>query len=57
MRAEYVKAMPLLTIYDTATNLVYSDATQQETLRQIVREELQKLLSENKTEEIKQLLS
>jgi len=57
LRAEYSKAMFQLQIYNVPTRLIQNDVAQQQTLRQIVREELQKLLSENKTEEIKQLLS
>ena len=49
MRSEYAKAMEQLTIYNVATP-VYSG--QQETLRQIVRQELQKLLASASTEQL-----
>lgn len=52
MRAEYTKAMPQLTVYNVATPMIQSDTTQQQTLRQIIREELQKMLASAPPEQI-----
>jgi len=46
LRAEYSKAMFQLQIYNVPTRLIQNDVAQQQTLRQIEREELQKLLQQ-----------
>lgn len=58
LRAEYSKAMFQLQIYNVPTRLIQNDVAQQQTLRQIVQEELQKLLQQmpQKAEEITKLL-